>query len=204
MTNGELLDGQHVCPSSGHSRDRRFGADSADSEPSPAIASHAIRRVGHMCDYVVTTRRPAPPRPAAASRASTWSLPFFLLLLPSFDMEYLQARVASFARGKSKRVKGSSGDIASSPKWPHPASFKATPQNLAEAGFYYDPDSSSTDNVTCFMCGKHLFGWEEDDDPFAIHYDKCRDTCSWATVRCQRSIGEKGYVFWLFLPIICA
>lgn len=110
-------------------------------------------------------------------------------------MEYLQSRIKSFslANTKTKRSKASSSKQTSSSKWPHPASFKATPDSLAEAGFYYDPDSDHPDNVTCFMCKKNLGGWEPDDDPFAIHYEKCRNTCSWAVVRCQRGLGDKRY-----------
>ncbi|KAI0764888.1 hypothetical protein C8Q74DRAFT_1318439 [Fomes fomentarius] len=104
-------------------------------------------------------------------------------------MEYLNARLDSFAL-KSKRSKASSSKTASPLKWPHSSSFKATPETLAEAGFYYNPEPDSPDNVTCFMCRKTLGGWEPDDDPFTIHYDKCRNTCAWAVVRCQRGVGD--------------
>jgi hypothetical protein len=94
-------------------------------------------------------------------------------------MEFLQARIDSFS--KSKRVK------KISLKWPHSTSsdsFKATPAALAEAGFYYDPSVDDVDNVTCFMCDKELSGWEKDDDPFQIHYEKCKSKCCWALLRC--------------------
>ncbi|KAI0711191.1 hypothetical protein C8T65DRAFT_186079 [Cerioporus squamosus] len=107
-------------------------------------------------------------------------------------MEYLQARVDSF--NKSKRSKASSAKHASSsPKWPHPSSFKATPHSLAEAGFYFDPDPDNPDNVTCFMCKKGVADWAPEDDPFSIHYDKCAKTCAWAMVRCQRGVGGESY-----------
>ncbi|KAI0746858.1 hypothetical protein C8Q80DRAFT_802071 [Daedaleopsis nitida] len=108
-------------------------------------------------------------------------------------MEYLNSRLDSFGTSKFKRSKASSSKITSSSKWPHPKSFKATPNSLAEAGFYFDPDHESPDNVTCFMCNKSLGGWEPDDDPFAIHYEKCRNTCAWAVVRCQGSDGDVIY-----------
>jgi hypothetical protein len=89
-------------------------------------------------------------------------------------------RLASFS---PKRVKNGSKPAA--PKWPHPASFTAKPKSLAEAGFYFDPSPDDPDNVTCFMCGKQLSEWDEDDDPFDIHYRKCGKFCSWALVRCS-------------------
>ena len=129
-------------------------------------------------------------------------LPVLFLSL-SAGMEYLNSRLESFAAPKSKRSKASSSKLASSSKWPHPSSFKATPDTLAEAGFYFNPDSDSNDNVTCFMCKKSLGGWEPDDDPFTIHYDKCRNTCAWAVVRCQRGLGELRYVSSSSLSVRC-
>lgn len=108
-------------------------------------------------------------------------------LPPATRMEYLQARLDSFASSKSKRTKASTSKHSSaSTKWPHPPTWKATPTSLAEAGFYHDPSSSSPDNVTCFMCKKSLCGWEPEDDPFEIHYEKCSEMCGWAVVRCQK------------------
>lgn len=104
-------------------------------------------------------------------------------------MEYYQNRIDSFGPPRSKRTKASS----SKPVWPHPSWFKATPKTLAEAGFYFHPDSDNNDNVACFTCGKNLAGWEPDDDPFTIHYEKCRDKCAWAVVRCQRALGDGRY-----------
>ncbi|TFK90325.1 hypothetical protein K466DRAFT_517314 [Polyporus arcularius HHB13444] len=107
-------------------------------------------------------------------------------------MEYLQARVDSFS--KSKRSKNSSvRHASSSSKWPHPSSFKATPDSLAEAGFYFDPDLDNPDNVTCFMCKKGVADWAPEDDPFSIHYDKCAKSCAWAMVRCQRGVGGESH-----------
>ncbi|OAQ29135.1 inhibitor of apoptosis repeat-containing protein [Linnemannia elongata AG-77] len=66
--------------------------------------------------------------------------------------------------------------------WPHPDTFRATPSSLAEAGFYWKPFSSSPDNVVCFLCGKSLDGWTEDDDPFEEHLSHSRNCC-WAIVK---------------------
>jgi len=38
--------------------------------------------------------------------------------------------------------------------------------------------------VACFLCGKELSDWDAEDDPFAIHHEKCADVCGWAVVRC--------------------
>ncbi|KAG6812336.1 hypothetical protein H0H92_003323 [Tricholoma furcatifolium] len=104
-------------------------------------------------------------------------------------MECLQNRIDSFK--KSRRVKNTSKPSSSvSVKWPHPPypKFIATPETLAEAGFYWDPSFEDRDNVTCFVCEKQLSDWEAEDDPFDIHWNKCGDRCCWAIVRC----GLKG------------
>ncbi|KAF9006202.1 hypothetical protein BDQ17DRAFT_337558 [Cyathus striatus] len=65
-----------------------------------------------------------------------------------------------------------------------PKIVQATPDTLAEAGFYYNPSYDGRDNATCYMCGKDIEDWESDDDPFDIHWDKCGWTCGWAAARC--------------------
>jgi len=109
-------------------------------------------------------------------------------------MECYQARLDSFS--KPKRVKNPSLTTSSSIKWPHTSSssFTATPNTLAEAGFYFDPTWDDRDNVVCFMCNKELSDWAEDDDPFGIHWEKCRATCVWAQVRCglMEDIDDDG------------
>lgn len=112
-------------------------------------------------------------------------------------MDTLQARIASFSKS-SKRTKSLNKSISGTLKWPHPMTYKATPNTLAEAGFYYSPSSEYRDNVTCFMCEKELADWDKDDDPFAIHWDKCTNSCSWAMVRCslRLDLNEDGrYAF---------
>ncbi|KAI0777751.1 hypothetical protein BD413DRAFT_467956 [Trametes elegans] len=110
-------------------------------------------------------------------------------------MEYLQARLDSFksTTTKSKRAKASSSKQASASKWPHPPTWKATPDSLAEAGFYYSPGPNELDNVKCFMCKKNLCNWEPEDDPFEIHYQKCSNVCAWAVVRCQKPHDDGSY-----------
>ena len=131
-------------------------------------------------------------------------------------MEVLQLRIDTFK--KSKRVKQGNGKKVVVVKWPHPDAIIATPAKLAEAGFYYNPSWEDQDNVACFMCGKELSGWEEDDDPFQIHWEKCKDTCAWAFIRCglDGDIDRKGKcVFcasrlcvtdkmYFFLPVSCS
>ncbi|THU88746.1 inhibitor of apoptosis repeat-containing protein [Dendrothele bispora CBS 962.96] len=94
-------------------------------------------------------------------------------------MHVLDNRINSFY--KPKRKPGSKSQAF---KWPHPEYFTANPETLAEAGFYYDPSPEDVDNVTCYMCGKELSEWAEEDDPFDIHFKKCGKKCSWASVRC--------------------
>lgn len=93
-------------------------------------------------------------------------------------MDDIKARIASF---NPKRTKGSKSTPL---KWPHPSSFQARPETLAEAGFYFDPSAEDPDSVTCFMCEKQLGDWEKEDDPHELHYRKCKNTCAWAMLRC--------------------
>ncbi|KAF9525939.1 hypothetical protein CPB83DRAFT_795521 [Crepidotus variabilis] len=112
-------------------------------------------------------------------------------------MEGLQARVDSFK--KSKRVKNpNKGSATISLKWPHPSNFSARPETLADAGFYYSPSAEDPDNVTCFVCTKELSGWDDDDDPFDLHYLKCAETCCWANIQCglKTDVDKSGrFVF---------
>ena len=104
-------------------------------------------------------------------------------------MESLNARLESFS--KSKRVKkGSSTTVL---KWPHPPSFEANPQTLAEAGFYYTPSLNNADAVACFVCDKYLSDWEETDDPFEVHALR-GNACCWAIARCalRSDMDEDG------------
>lgn len=92
-------------------------------------------------------------------------------------MEVYQSRIDSY---KPKRIKPPSAKRATTIKWPHPAKVDA----LAEAGFFWQPTAQDRDNVQCFLCGKTLAGWEEDDDPLELHWEKCKDKCGWAASRC--------------------
>jgi len=55
--------------------------------------------------------------------------------------------------------------------WPHARTpgFCATPESLAQAGFYARPLHGSRDNVCCFLCEKNLDGWEPTDDAWDEH-----------------------------------
>lgn len=100
-------------------------------------------------------------------------------------MQALQSRIDSFQKTKRvKRYPGRPSSSTASLKWPHPAHFSANPNTLAEAGFFFDPSWDDRDSVACFFCGKELSDWDEDDDPFQIHYSKCQNSCAWAVVRC--------------------
>jgi hypothetical protein len=107
-------------------------------------------------------------------------------------MQSYQSRLDSFST--SVRVKNPSLTTSSSVKWPHPSSFTATPHTLAEAGFYFNPSWDDRDNVTCFICGKELSDWSQADDPFDIHWSKCRASCVWAVVRCglREDVDQHG------------
>ncbi len=88
-------------------------------------------------------------------------------------------------------------------KWPHSSKFKADPESLAEAGFFYDPSYDDPDNVTCFRCGKQLGGWEEEDDPYLIHWEKCGQTCCWAVVQCGLTVDMDKSGMCVYLTSVC-
>lgn len=103
-----------------------------------------------------------------------------------FAMETLETRIQSFIKARPPY----SNKVYS---WPHPDSFVATPKSLAEAGFYFNPSKDDPDNVVCFLCGKELGGWDDTDDPFEIHVQKC-PKCPWVLVRCalENDFDSKG------------
>ncbi|KAI5119385.1 hypothetical protein M0805_001059 [Coniferiporia weirii] len=90
-------------------------------------------------------------------------------------METFETRLRSFSKPKSKSAKSA---------WPHPQTFSANPKSLAEAGFHFKPSKAELDNVQCFLCKKELGGWDEEDNPFEIHIQKC-PKCPWAIARCS-------------------
>ncbi|KAL5514491.1 hypothetical protein ACEPAG_2580 [Sanghuangporus baumii] len=94
-------------------------------------------------------------------------------------METFEGRLRSFDKPKTKASSKSSRGT-----WLHPGSFVATPTTLAEAGFFFKQSKDDPDNVQCFICKKELAGWDEDDNPFEIHYKKC-PKCPWAIARCS-------------------
>ncbi|KAI9768656.1 MAG: hypothetical protein M1839_003991 [Geoglossum umbratile] len=60
--------------------------------------------------------------------------------------------------------------------WSHQ---RPSPEQLAQAGFYYRPSPENLDSVECFLCRKGLDGWEECDDPIEEHLKHSAD-CGWA------------------------
>lgn len=64
---------------------------------------------------------------------------------------------------------------------------------LARAGFFYNPTSSSPDNTTCYLCQNSLDGWEKDDDAVVEHLKHAPD-CGWAiTVAIELDIENGSY-----------
>jgi hypothetical protein len=59
---------------------------------------------------------------------------------------------------------------------------------LARAGFYFKPVSSSHDNTQCFLCDHQLGGWEEEDEPVLEHI-KHSPQCGWAIIMNAASDG---------------
>lgn len=98
-------------------------------------------------------------------------------------MQSLAARIASF-KPPTRRTK------SSLPNWSISASThpKITPENLAEAGFFFNPSVEEPDNCQCFSCGLQLGGWDEDDDPFV---EQCkRADCAWGEMVCAPRVAR--------------
>jgi Inhibitor of Apoptosis domain len=91
---------------------------------------------------------------------------------PPAAMHIVQHRTQSF----SKSVKVSKN---SKVRWPHETPI---PEDLALAGFYYLPYQAADDNVCCYLCGKNMGGWEEEDDPLKEHL-RGNKSCAWAVLR---------------------
>ncbi|VDK62166.1 unnamed protein product [Onchocerca ochengi] len=61
--------------------------------------------------------------------------------------------------------------------WPHMEYRWALPYQMAEAGFYHQPNSAGDDRVLCFSCFVCLVCWEPSDEPWSEHErhsPKCR------------------------------
>nr|KMM72689.1 hypothetical protein CPAG_08983 [Coccidioides posadasii RMSCC 3488] len=94
-------------------------------------------------------------------------------------METVSARLASFKTAHRPISKGRTSGAKTKPiTWPH---VKPSPEELADAGFYYQPTEISPDNTACFLCRYALDGWEEDDDPITEHLRHSRE-CGWAII----------------------
>ncbi|KIX03405.1 uncharacterized protein Z518_06957 [Rhinocladiella mackenziei CBS 650.93] len=92
------------------------------------------------------------------------------------EFSTLEARLATFGPPSKRSKLG----------WPHKT---PTPQDLAKAGFYYKPSSTSNDNTICYLCGRSLDGWETDDDPVEEHLKHSSD-CGWAILMSAEQDGN--------------
>ncbi|KAH8911576.1 hypothetical protein BR93DRAFT_908647 [Coniochaeta sp. PMI_546] len=99
-------------------------------------------------------------------------------------------RLASFQGPQPVAKRRASNASSRAPKalnWPHK---KLSPSSFAQAGFVFQPTPANPDNVVCFLCGKHLDGWEEDDDPLVEHLKHVPD-CGWAIVAAiEKELGD--------------
>ncbi|KAF9788698.1 inhibitor of apoptosis repeat-containing protein [Thelephora terrestris] len=93
-------------------------------------------------------------------------------------------RQESFKSSRKIAKNPTSKTLSVTVKWPHPKSYKANPSTLADAGFYWNPNSTAKDNVSCFFCEENFSDWEVHFDPHVIHYDRCGESCAWAIARC--------------------
>ncbi|KAL9030087.1 MAG: hypothetical protein Q9196_001750 [Gyalolechia fulgens] len=109
-------------------------------------------------------------------------------MISPIGMETFEARFRSFHvvhASNKKRTSNSKG--AGKLKWPHQS---PAPVQLAKAGFYYKPTSSTPDNTTCYLCHSNLDGWEENDDAIGEHIN-LSPNCGWAALaRIEQDIEE--------------
>ncbi|RDL33796.1 uncharacterized protein BP5553_08164 [Venustampulla echinocandica] len=92
-----------------------------------------------------------------------------------------EARLASFQTAQplaKRRTSNASSRAPKTMKWPHKS---MSPEEFANAGFFYYPGQANPDNAVCFLCHYSLDGWEENDDPLVEHLKHSPD-CGWAIV----------------------
>ncbi|KAM7219040.1 hypothetical protein V8F06_005632 [Rhypophila decipiens] len=101
-----------------------------------------------------------------------------------YDFWVYDNRLASFQQRALQHEGGSRAPKVVS--WPHQ---KLSTEELAKAGFYFDPSPEDPDNVTCFLCLKSLSGWDEQDHPLQEHLNHVPD-CGWAiTAAVEAGLG---------------
>lgn len=54
-------------------------------------------------------------------------------------------------------------------RWPHMDYKWALPDQMAQAGFYHQPNTSGDDRAMCFTCTVCLVCWEKTDEPWSEH-----------------------------------
>ncbi|KAL7288200.1 hypothetical protein TKK_0017750 [Trichogramma kaykai] len=54
-------------------------------------------------------------------------------------------------------------------KWPHMNYKWALPDQMAQAGFYHQPNTTGEDRAMCFTCSVCLVCWEPTDEPWSEH-----------------------------------
>lgn len=54
-------------------------------------------------------------------------------------------------------------------QWPHMDYQWAKPDQMAQAGFYHNPNDSGDDRAMCFTCNVCLVSWEKNDEPWCEH-----------------------------------
>ncbi|XP_046557212.1 baculoviral IAP repeat-containing protein 2-like [Haliotis rubra] len=64
--------------------------------------------------------------------------------------------------------------LATFSKWPEESTV--SPEDLARAGFYHEPQDTKPDRVKCGYCRGKVYGWQAGDDPWMEHA-RCFPTC---------------------------
>ncbi|ERL85653.1 hypothetical protein D910_03070 [Dendroctonus ponderosae] len=61
-------------------------------------------------------------------------------------------------------------------QWPHMDYKWALPEQMAQAGFYHQPNTAGDDRAMCFTCTVCLVSWERTDEPWSEH-ERHSPTC---------------------------
>lgn len=114
-------------------------------------------------------------------------------MAPAQHLWYLSSRLDSFKNVTKRGRRTTATKYGNNPTWPHAT---PTPEQLAQAGFYYAPTSDDADNVKCYLCSRALDGWDLDDNPDVEHLKHSPD-CGWAIksgiVRKEQELLDLAY-----------
>uniref|UniRef100_A0A914XHT9 UBC core domain-containing protein n=1 Tax=Plectus sambesii TaxID=2011161 RepID=A0A914XHT9_9BILA len=107
------------------------------------------------------------------STDSSWLLPIIAAVLERIHLQLdhpYNFDLGNDGAGLDKAVMASeSARKLTFDHWPHMHYRWALPGQMAEAGFYHQPNTTGDDRVMCFTCNVCLVCWEPADEPWSEH-----------------------------------